>query len=101
MLAVLDHVSICKSIHQQLLRMTPNLVPKDPTLAWLCLYEFEAKLFLDHTDIEQVLGKVSALATVEAKTLESMAALCVRGPLSGIVRRLFYVCKTVTMDISS
>ena len=82
MLAVLEHISICYSIHQELIA-AHNIDPKDSTLAWLWLYKFEAKLFLGHSDLDAVLEKVSALASVEAKTLETMAALCLRAAPSG------------------
>lgn len=57
--------------------------PKDPTPSLLLLYEFEAKLLLGHSDLQGLLDKVSQLPSVEAKTLETMAALCVRVPPTG------------------
>ena len=83
MLSVLEHVTTSNSLHQQLLGQVAGCAEKDPTPVWLCLYEFEAKLFLGHLDLGEVLDKVASLASMEAKTLETMAALCMRTPPSG------------------
>ena len=75
---VLDHISNCHTIHERLVGMRGEQDSKDHTLMWLGLYEFEAKLFLGHADVDQVLRRISSLPFVEAKTLETMAALCIQ-----------------------
>ena len=83
MVRVLDHVTTCRAIHERLLEVNDDHDSKDPTLVWLGLYELEAKLLLGHSDVGHVVHKVSALPSVEPKTLETMAALCIRAPSSG------------------
>lgn len=85
MVKVLEHVTTCRAIHEQLTEINRGENDsKDPTLVWLGLYEFEAKLLLGHTDVNQVLLAMSAMPAVEAKTLETMAALCVHAHSSGM-----------------
>ena len=70
---------------------------KDPTLSLLLLYEFEAKLMLDPSDLKGLLERVSQLPCVEAKTFETMTALSVRAPPSGGYNWYIicmYVCMT-------
>ena len=52
--------------------------PSDPTHSLLALYEFEAKLKLGHQDLDNVLEQITTLPSVEPKTFETIAALCVR-----------------------
>jgi len=80
MVKVLDSVSTGRAVHDQLIGISGELDSKDPTLVWLALYEFEAKLLLGHSDIDSALQSVCALPAVEAKTLETMAALSIRTP---------------------
>lgn len=56
----------------------------DPTPALLALYEFEAKLELGHTDMDSQLAHISSLPGLETKTLETIAALCVRCSQPGL-----------------
>lgn len=49
--------------------MTPSLLP---------LYEFEAKLELGATDMDSMFSHMSSLPGLDASTLETVAALCVR-----------------------
>lgn len=54
--------------------------PSDPTHSLLALYEFEAKLKLGHQDLDNILEQITKLPSVEPKTFETIAALCVRSP---------------------
>ena len=78
MVKVLEHVSSGRAVHDQLIEISGESDSKDPALVWLVLYEFEAKLLLGHSDIDSVLHGVCALPAVEAKTLETMAALSIQ-----------------------
>ena len=78
---VLDHVSTCHSIAQQIGAGAINC--KDPTPSLLALYDFEAKLVLNPAELNGVLERVSHIPSVEAKTLETMAALCICTQNSG------------------
>ena len=51
--------------------------PSDPTHSLLALYEFEAKLKLGHQDLDNILEQITKLPSVEPKTFETIAALCV------------------------
>ena len=51
----------------------------DPTPSLLALYEFEAKLELGHSALDSSLAQITALPGLETKTMETIAALCVRG----------------------
>lgn len=77
MQSVLEHVSICHSISEQL-GVGVTTAPKDPTPSLLALYEFEAKLQLGHPELHGLLERVTCIPSIEAKTLETMAALCMR-----------------------
>ena len=83
MQCVLEHVSTCHSIGQQLTADAPGHF-KDPTPSLLALYEFEAKLVLSHTELRTLLEQVVHIPSVEAKTLETMAALCMRSGSTGM-----------------
>ncbi len=72
---VLDHVFKCRGICKQL---GLSNAASDPTPSLLSLYEFEAKLELGANDLDSMLAHISSLPGLEAKTLETMAALCVR-----------------------
>ena len=54
--------------------------PSDPTHSLLALYEFEAKLKLGHQDLDNILEQITKLPSVEPKTFETVAALCVHSP---------------------
>lgn len=82
MQAVLDHVSACRSISQQLGGGVVN-GPKDPVPSLLVLYEFEAKLLLGQHELRGLLDRAINIPSIEAKTMETMAALCVRTQGSG------------------
>ena len=82
MQSVLEHVSTCHSVSQQLGLDTASH-PKDPTPSLLALYEFEAKLLLGGGELGVLLERVVQLPHVEAKTLETMAALCIRSGDTG------------------
>lgn len=82
MQSVLDHVSACHSINQQLGMGVVNA--KDPTSSLLALYEFEAKLVLDQPELHGLLDRIIHIPSVEAKTLETIAALCIRAQNSGM-----------------
>lgn len=82
MKSVLEHVSTCHSISQQLGTDNTNH-PKDPTPSLLALYEFEAKLLLGHRDLHAILERVVQSPSVETKTLETIAALCMRSGDTG------------------
>lgn len=79
---VLDHVSVCRSLSQQL---GTNLSLKDPTSSLMALYDFEAKLLLSPAELDEILEQVSQNPCAEAKTLETMAALCICTQNSGNV----------------
>lgn len=87
MQAVLDHVSACRSISQQLGGGVAGGgmagVPKDPIPSLLVLYEFEAKLLLSQHELHGLLDRALHIPSVEAKTMETMAALCMRTQVSG------------------
>ena len=82
MQSVLDHVSACHSISQQLGGGVSNS-PKDPIPSLLVLYEFEAKLLLSQQELHSLLERAMHIPSIEAKTMETMAALCVRMQGSG------------------
>ena len=79
--AVLDHISKCRGICKQL---GMSNATGDPTPSLLALYEFEAKLELHHSDIDSSLTQLSSLPGVDTKTLETVAALCVRCSQPGL-----------------
>ena len=79
--AVLDHISKCRGICKQL---GISSSAGDPTPSLLALYEFEAKLELHHSDIDSSLSQLSSLPGVDTKTLETVAALCVRCSQPGL-----------------
>ena len=54
--------------------------PSDPTHSLLALYEFEAKLKLGHQDLDNILEQITKLPSVEPKTFDTVAALCVHSP---------------------
>ena len=85
MRSVLEHVLTCHSISQQL-GLDATSHPKDPTPSLLALYEFEAKLVLGHPELRALLEQVVQMPSVEAKTLETMAALCMRSGNTGMAR---------------
>lgn len=76
MQAVLDHVSTCRSISQQLGGGDIG-APKDPVPSLLVLYEFEANLLLNQHELHGLLQRALHIPSVEAKTLETIVALCV------------------------
>ena len=69
--AVLEHVSECRTVCQQLEGGVAD--SSDPTFSLLALYEFEAKLHLGHPDLEGVLERVSSMSLTEPKTFETIA----------------------------
>ena len=76
---VLDCVSTCHSITQQ----SGGSSFMDPTPSLLALYEFEATLLLNPAELSSALERVSHIPCVEAKTLETVAALCMLVQNSG------------------
>ena len=84
MQTVLDHVSACRSISQKLKGGVVNR-PEDPIPSLLVLYEFEAKLVLSQQELRGILERTMHIPFTEAKTMETMAALCIQTQGSGIV----------------
>jgi len=68
---VLEHISECRTVCQQLDGGVAD--SSDPTFSLLALYEFEAKLHLGHPDLEGVLEKISSTSLTEPKTFETIA----------------------------
>lgn len=77
---VLDCVSKCRTSIQLL--GTRDI--KDPSLSLLALYDFEATLLLNPSELSSALERVAHIPSVEAKTFETVAALCVLQQNSGI-----------------
>ena len=75
--SVLENVGTCRSLCRQI-GMGGVSDASDPTHSLLALYEFEAKLKLGHQDLDNVLEQITKMPSVEPKTFESIAALCVR-----------------------
>lgn len=75
MQAVLEHVSTCQTISQQLGGFATG-DPKDPIPLLLLLFEFESKLVLNPGGLNNSLEKALHIPSIDAKTLETMAALC-------------------------
>jgi hypothetical protein len=82
MQAVLNHVSACRSISQHLGGGVVNS-PVDPVPSLLVLYEFEAKLVLGQQELHGLLDRAMHIPSIEAKTMETMAALCMQTQGSG------------------
>lgn len=83
MRSALDHVSTCRSISQQLEIGVVSNSPKDPIPSLLVLYEFEANMVLCPHELHGLLERALHIPSVEAKTLETMAALCMQTHNSG------------------
>ena len=77
--SVLENVERCRSICRQI-GVGGVIDVSDPTHSLLALYEFEAKLKLGHQDLDNALEQITKLPSVEPKTFETIAALCVRSP---------------------
>ncbi len=77
--SVLENIESCRSVCCQM-GMGGVRDPSDPTHSLLALYEFEAKLKLGHQDLDNILEQITKLPSVEPKTFETIAALCVRSP---------------------
>ena len=82
MQSALDHVSTCRSISQHVGVVSSNS-PKDPIPSLLVLYEFEANMVLCPHELRGLLERALHIPSVEAKTLETMAALCMQTHNSG------------------
>ena len=82
MQAVMDHVSMCRSISQQLEGCVVG-TPKNSVPLLLTLYEFESKLLLNHHELHSSLERALHIPSIDAKALETMAALCVHAKSSG------------------
>ncbi|XP_028272369.1 testis-expressed protein 11 [Parambassis ranga] len=74
----LEHIQICWEIWRTL--KASGSFPMDPTDTLLLLYEFEARAKLNDPKVETVLESVLELENVEAKVLETMAALAMEPP---------------------
>ena len=68
---VLNHVSECRSICQQIGTRTND--PNDPTTSILCMYEYEAKHQLGHPDSQSVLDQLTSHPSPDPKTFETIA----------------------------
>ncbi|KAI4818716.1 hypothetical protein KUCAC02_004018 [Chaenocephalus aceratus] len=74
----LEHIQICWEVWKTL--KASGSFPKDPTDTLLLLYEFEARAKLNDPKVETVLESVLELEHVEAKVLETIAALAMEPP---------------------
>ncbi|XP_051810903.1 testis-expressed protein 11 [Acanthochromis polyacanthus] len=74
----LEHIQICWEICKTL--KASGSFPVDPTDSLLLLYEFEARAKLNDPKVETILESVLELENVEAKLLETIAALAMEPP---------------------
>ncbi|KAJ0049869.1 hypothetical protein NL108_005144, partial [Boleophthalmus pectinirostris] len=74
----LEQIQICSEVWKTL--KTSGSFPMDPTDTLLLLYEFEARAKLNDPKIETVLESVLELENIEAKVLETVAALAMESP---------------------
>uniref|UniRef100_A0A3P8SHN8 Protein ZIP4 homolog n=1 Tax=Amphiprion percula TaxID=161767 RepID=A0A3P8SHN8_AMPPE len=74
----LEHIQICWEIWKTL--KASGSFPADPTDSLLLLYEFEARAKLNDPKVETIVESVLELENVEAKVLETIAALAMEPP---------------------
>eukprot|EP00058_Branchiostoma_floridae_P018695 XP_002604184.1 hypothetical protein BRAFLDRAFT_120392 [Branchiostoma floridae] len=75
---VILHVDACRETCREICnsKITDTDCSGDSTPILLCLYEFEAKAKLGEPDLTQLVDRVMAMPQADAKTLETMAAVC-------------------------
>ncbi|KAF7228483.1 testis-expressed protein 11 isoform X1 [Nothobranchius furzeri] len=74
----LEYIQTCWEVWKTL--KASESFPSDPTESLLLLYEFETRAKLNDTKVEVILESVLELENVEAKVLETMAALAMEAP---------------------
>nr|XP_057909179.1 testis-expressed protein 11 [Doryrhamphus excisus]XP_057909188.1 testis-expressed protein 11 [Doryrhamphus excisus] len=74
----LEHIQLCAEVWKTL--KATGSFPRDPTDTLLLLYEFEARAKLNDPKLESVLESILELEHLEAKVLETIAALAMEPP---------------------
>ncbi|XP_054647972.1 testis-expressed protein 11 isoform X3 [Dunckerocampus dactyliophorus] len=78
LIQALEHIQLCAEVWKTL--KATGSFPKGPTDTLLLLYEFEARSKLNDPKLESVLESILELEHVEAKVLETIAALSMEAP---------------------
>ncbi|XP_077433772.1 testis-expressed protein 11 isoform X2 [Vanacampus margaritifer] len=73
-----EHIALCAEVWKTL--KAAGSFPKDPTDTLLLLYEFEARAKLNDPEVTNVLDSILEQDNVEAKVLETIAALAMEPP---------------------